>query len=398
VVDPSAPGVSIKKIPIADGQVRVGGTAKGEKVRVYDHVNVEFTNVSLTSKIPFTITAKTPGGGTLDLHGDAGPLDARDAAATPLHATVDLQQLDVASTGFIDPASGLAGTVAFKGAVDSDGRVVTSKGTLNASKMRFMPGGSPAAVPFAVDYAADYNPATQRGALKQGDVHVGKATAHLAGTYDVSGQTPQLRLKLTGQQMAATELQSALPALGIVLPSGSSLRQGTLDTDLSINGPADRLVIAGPLSLANAVIAGFDLGSKMSAVAALAGVPKTNDTVIRSLSAAVRIAAQGDQIDNLNLVVPSIGTLTGSGTISPQGAMDFAMLVKLAASVPATASVARVASFGQPSNGVPFRIQGTTSNPTFVPDVNRAVKTALTSDETKKKAADAIGGLFRKKK
>jgi hypothetical protein len=58
----------------------------------------------------------------------------------------------------------------------------------------------------------------------------------------------------------------------------------------------------------------------------------------------------------------------------------------------------RAASLGQPSSGVPFRIQGTTGNPVFVPDVSRAVKTALTSEDTKKKAADAIGGLFRKKK
>jgi AsmA protein len=264
--------------------------------------------------------------------------------------------------------------------------------------MRFMPGGSPSAVPFEVDYEADYTPATERGALKQGDVHVGKATARLTGNYDVSGETPQMRMKLTGQQMAVTELQAALPALGITLPSGSSLRQGTLDTDLAINGPVDRLVISGPLSIANAVVAGFDLGSKMSAVAALAGLAKTSDTAIQSLAAGVRIAAQGDQIDNLNLVVPSIGTLTGSGTISPKGAIDFAMLAKLAASTGAAASVTRVASLGQPSNGVPFKIQGTTSNPSFVPDLSRAVKSALTSDDTRKKAADALGGLFKKKK
>jgi AsmA protein len=392
--------VSIRTIAITDGEVRVGtaGARGGDKIRVYDHVNVEFTNVSLTSKIPFTVTAKTPGGGTLDLHGDAGPLNQRDAAATPLHATVDLKQLDVATTGFIDPASGLAGTIAFAGAVDSDGRAVTSKGKLNASKMKLMPGGAPAAVPFEVDYDTEYTTATQRGALKQGDVHVGKAIAHLTGSYDVTGETPQVKLTLAGQQMAITELQAALPALGIVLPSGSSLRQGTLDTTLGISGPVDRLVITGPLSLANAVVAGFDLGSKMSAISALGALPKTSDTAIQSLSAAVRVAAQGDQIDNLNVIVPSIGTLTGSGTISDKGALDFAMLVKLSASSGATASVARVASLGQPSNGVPFKIQGTTSNPTFMPDVSRAVKSALTSDETKKKAADVLGGLFRKKK
>src|SRR5262245_28876189 len=66
---PSSSGgdVTIEKITIADGQVRVGTTAKGDKVRVYDHVDVEVTGVSQTAKIPFTVTAKTPGGGTLDL-------------------------------------------------------------------------------------------------------------------------------------------------------------------------------------------------------------------------------------------------------------------------------------------------------------------------------------------
>src|SRR5579862_409239 len=185
----SGADVSIRKITIADGQVRVGSTgasAGRDKVRVYDHVNVELTNVSLTSKIPFTVTATTPGGGTLDLHGEAGPIDARDAAATPLHATAELKQLDVASTGFVDPASGLAGTIAFKGAVDSDGRVLESKGTLSASRMRLMPGGAPASTPFEVDYDADYTPATQHGAIKQGDLHVGKAIARITGSYDVS--------------------------------------------------------------------------------------------------------------------------------------------------------------------------------------------------------------------
>ena len=378
---PSGGGdVTIEKIAIADGQIRIGTTAKGDKVRVYDHVDVELSDVSQTSKIPFRVKATTPGGGTLDLHGDAGPLNARDAAATPLHATADLRQVDVASTGFIDPASGLAGTIGFEGAIDSDGKVMTSKGTLTASQMRFMPGAGTSAVPFAVDYETDYTPTTQHGAIKRGDLHVGKATAHLTGTYDVSGVTPLVRLKLAGQQLAATELQAALPALGITLPSGSSLKQGTIDTDLAIAGPIDHVLVTGPLSLANATVSGFDLVSQMSAIGALAGRPKSADTTIQTLSAAVRVAAQGNRIDNLILLVPAIGAMSGSGTISPQGAMDFAMLAKLS------------------STSVPFTVRGTTSHPTFAPDVSRAVKAALTSPDNQKKAADAIGGLFRKKK
>ena len=56
-------------------------------------------------------TAKTPGGGTVTLDGKAGPVNVIDAADTPFQATAVVSHLDVASTGFIDPASGLAGLI-----------------------------------------------------------------------------------------------------------------------------------------------------------------------------------------------------------------------------------------------------------------------------------------------
>lgn len=393
----TAAGALIQKIVIAGGQVVIGNSPPRGKPRVYDGVNVEVANVSLTSRFPFRATARTPGGGTLELNGEAGPIDVNDAAATPLQATVAVTQLDIASTGFIDPASGLAGVIEFTGALTSDGRVLTSKGNMKSTRARLVPGGSPASVPFEVDYESEYTAKAQRGVLKRGDLHIGKATARLTGDYDLAGETPAIRMKLAGPKMAVTELQAALPAIGVTLPSGASMRQGTLDTELTITGPIDRLVIAGPVTLSNAAMAGFDLGAKLAPVAALAGLPHTGETVIQTLGAAVRVAAQGTQVDNLNLVVPIIGTLTGSGTISPQGAIDFAMLARLAASGRAVGGVARVASLGQPANGVPFRIQGTTSNPVFAPDVGRAVKNVVTSAETKKKATELLGGLFRKK-
>jgi hypothetical protein len=72
------------------------------------------------------------------------------------------------------------------------------------------------------------------------------------------------------------------------------------------------------------------------------------------------------------------------------------MLVKL------TGQLAQVGSFSQPANGVPFRIQGTTASPIFVPDVGRVVGDAvqgfLKDPESAKKAASVLGGLFGGKK
>ena len=98
--------------------------------------------------------------------------------------------------------------------------------------------------------------------------------------------------------------------------------------------------------------------------------------------------------------------MTGAGTISPQGALNFAMVAKVreGAIATPTAGLARVVSYGHTS-GVPFRIQGTTKNPSFVPDMGRLVtsatdslKEAAKNPDNIKKAADALSGLFGRKK
>lgn len=55
-----------------------------------------------------------------------------------------------------------------------------------------------------------------------------------------------LNLKLSAPDMPVDELEAMLPAVGVVLPSGSKLKAGTLLDDLAISGPLDKLVIAGP--------------------------------------------------------------------------------------------------------------------------------------------------------
>ena len=77
-------------------------------------------------------------------------------------------------------------------------------------------------------------------------------------------QIPELRNKMTLLQ----DLQAALPALGIILPKGSSLQTGTLSTNLNIQGPLRQLVTTGNVGLFNAKLAGFDMGSKMAALSA----------------------------------------------------------------------------------------------------------------------------------
>jgi AsmA protein len=392
-----AMSVVIQKITIVGGQVVVATVGTQGKERVYDDVNVEVSAVSFTSRFPLQATAKTPGGGSAKLDGQAGPFNPIDAARTPFQASVDLERLDIASTGFVDPrSSGLAGIVSFSGAWDSDGNTLKSKGKVTAAGLQLVAGASQSRVPVEIDYASDYTASAQRGVLTENDVHIGNAVARLTGDYNFVGDTPSVRMTLVGQKMPVTDLEAALPAIGVTLPSGASLKQGTLDTNFAINGPVDRLVITGPIHLADAKMAGFDLGRKLAAVAALAGLPKNGETVIDTVTSTLRVGPHGIQVDALNVIAPSIGTLRGSGTIAPGGAIDFTMLATLTGSGALAGGLSRLGSLGQPANGIPFRIQGTTSNPVFAPDVRKAAGNALKSGE--RKATEHLGDLVKRKK
>lgn len=101
-------------------------------------------------------------------------------------------------------------------------------------------------------------------------------------------------LRLNAPDMSVDELEAMLPALGIAIPSGSQLQGGTLSAALGTAGPVDKLVIRGPVRLTNTKLAGFDLGSKLGALAALAGKASPGrDTTIQNASLNARVAPEG---------------------------------------------------------------------------------------------------------
>jgi AsmA protein len=285
-----------------------------------------------------------------------------------------------------------------------------SKGKLKADKIKLAVQGSPARVPVNIDYDTDYDLKRETGILKQGNVHVGKALANLSGTYDTAGAEATVQMKLNGQGMAVPDLEGTLPAVGVTLPSGASLESGTLDANLAISGPVDKLVITGPVNLSNAKLAGFNLKSKLGALSSFTGLGGGSgaDTEIQTLSATMRVAPDGTHAENLNLVVPSIGTITGNGNVSSSGQLNCKMNAKLVASNSAVGSLtSAISSFGGGGNskgaGIPFTITGTTSNPVFVPDVSGMVGNMVKGQSgaatgAASTASGIIGGLLNRKK
>ena len=410
VSSPSTPGnLSIAKLSVNDGKLIVGNANSKAKPHIYDKVNIKVTNFSLTSQFPFSLTAKLPAGGDADISGNAGPINATDAAKTPFDAKVKVNNMDIVASGFIDPASGIAGLANFDGTLNSNGSMAKAVGTFTGNKLQFSPKGSPAPKTVVIKHTVDVDLDKQSGNVTQGDVEIGKAVAHLTGAFKTEGETQVLNMKLNAPNMPVEELQAMLPALGVVLPSGSQLKGGTLSADLSIVGPIDKLVITGPVKLADTKLSGFDLGSKLGALSAFAGKAVSNpDTSIQNFSTNARVAPEGTRADNLNLTVPAIGVITGAGTVSPSGALAFKMLANLHGGM--AGGLAQVAGMSSGKGGIPFSIAGTTSKPEFVPDIKgmasgiagNALQGVMNGGKVPGaktgSAMDALGGLLGKKK
>jgi AsmA protein len=421
----TAPGdFSVQKFTLNDGRITVGSTAS-QKRSTYDHVNIVASNFSMTSKFPVTVTASLPSGGTFKLDGTAGPIDQADASLTPIDAKLDITALDLASTGFVDSSAGLGGLLDLSANLSSQNGEAETKGNAKISKALFIAGGSSAGVPVTVDFDTKYNLRKSAGVLEPSTLKIGSAAAHLNGTYETAGEATVVNIKLDAKDMPAKDLEAFLPALGIILPKGTSLQAGTLNANLNLAGPLSKLITTGDVGLFNGKLAGFDLGSKMSSVASLAGIKSGKDLDIQKLTTNLRMAPDGLKAENFVAVLPSVGNLSGAGTVDSKNNLDFKMAATLTSTLGDVGSPVSDVSglLGKATGGgggcktgttVPFLIHGTTTDPKFIPDVGGLAAGMLKSQlgcaaglgsgagkDVGKAPADAIntlGGLFKKKK
>ena len=432
----SAEAVSIGKLRLEDGQITLGNT-NSRKRTVYSKVNLTASDVAMKNSFPVLFSLQGPGGGTMKIDGKVGPVDADDAALTPQNVKLTINGLNLASTGFLDPSLGLGGLVDMDANLVSDKGQMATKGQLKLSKAVLVAGGSPSGVPAVVNFDTKYDMVKGTGVLHPSTLSIGNAKSNLSGTYKSEGDAFAVDLKITGDSLPATDLESFLPALGINLPDKSRLSAGTMNTNLHVTGPTDKLVTDGTIGLFNGKLAGFDLGKKLSGIGALAGIKSGSDLIIEKFTTNLHMATTGLRADNMDAVVPALGSMVGNGTVDAKNNLDF----KLVATVNNAVATAAAGSMGGGLGGdvgkmlgggaaacknggikVPLQIHGTTASPLFVPDIGGAAASLLKSEfscagsggaggltnaagalagGSKGSTADTInqlGGLFGKKK
>ncbi|HXS94266.1 MAG TPA: hypothetical protein VN736_06645 [Candidatus Limnocylindrales bacterium] len=162
--------------------------------------------------------------------------------------------------------------------------------------------------------------------------------------------------------------------------SFSQPQGGAATGALAMEGPADRLVTVGSVALNRSRLTRFDLPKKMETIERLAGVKGGADTEIETLSADVRVGPEGASANDMKLVLPAIGELSGAGSVSPANELDF----KMRAIVHTSGVMAAVAD-----TPIPFTVQGTCADPVFRPDLNAVAA------EKVKSVGKSAGGLLR---
>ena len=432
----SAESLSIGKLRLEDGQITLGNT-NSRKRTVYTKVNLTASDVAMKNNFPVLFSMELPGGGSMKIDGKIGPVDAQDAALTPQNVKLTISGLNLSSTGFLDPSLGLGGVADMDANLVSEKGEMATKGQLKLSKAVLVAGGSAAGVPAVINFDTKYDLVKGTGVLHPSTLSIGNAKSNLSGTYRSEGDAFTMDVKITGEGLPATDLESFLPALGINLPDKSRLSAGTMNTNLHVSGPTDKLVTDGTIGLFNGKLAGFDLGKKLSGIGTLAGIKSGSDLIIEKFTTNLHMATTGLRADNLDAVVPALGSMVGNGTVDAKNNLDF----KLVATVNNTVATAAAGSMAGGMGGtvgkmlgggaaacknggikVPLQIHGTTSSPQFVPDIGGAAASLLKSEfscagsggagglasaagalagGSKGTAADTVnqlGGLFGKKK
>lgn len=389
---PTETSVVLDRLKISNATIEVAPGRSGSQPMTLKNIDVDLKNVSFDGAMSFVLSARTDAG-KLEIKGDAGPMNRANPDQTPFHATITAKKADLAQIASLGSSSGLAGILNLDGTVTSDGKTMHSEGKASADRLRLVPGAQPARETVSVRYQTDYTVAKKAGVIRNSAIIAGKSSASLSGTYDAHGDNLIVHIKIAGNQLPLDSVEGVLPALGVVLPGGSRIHGGTVNANLSIDGPVDRVVTSGKAQIANAHLAGFDLGSKLSSLPGMSAAKGGSDLSISTLGTNLRIAPEGTHISGFDGVFAGIGSITGDGDVTSDNHLQFKMVARVASNGAVRFGLNHVGLKNLP-NDVPFQVVGTTSMPVIIPDLSgmakntgKAVAKSTAKNELKKLAS-----------
>lgn len=378
-LNPVLPNLAVSLITVVDGRAVVESLPAAEPLLVYKHLNLSVKQFSFAKQFPFNVSASLPGDGAVTVTGSAGPINRNDAAMTPMDGQLLIKHLQPVAAGLLDANVGVSMLADIDVRVTSDGHMLTSNGKIRMDHLQLRKSGRPAPNSVDLDYNVTHGLDDNIGQIRDATVNTGNVRIDMSGSYQLRTSSPVVDLKLAGQSLPIDELQALITAAGVKLPDGAVLKGGTMDITLAIKGPATALLITGPVEINDTHLVGFDLGSKLQGIAALTGVKTGHATDFERLRLTLRTTNTGTKLDHIYALIPAMGELVGSGTVSPASELNLHLTVKAPratgiekAGVAFLTKMNELAGSGGKSagaKGVPILVQGSANNPVITVDV-----------------------------
>lgn len=329
--------------------IRAGDGAQPVTLR---HVAADFPHFSASAETMFQISGDVDGGGTLKLNGKAGPLLWRDgSAALPMSLLVNARKLALGSSGLAARiAGGLDGDFSLDATIESDGTILSAAGNAEIARLKLARSAEASPDPLPVEFALRHALESDRGQIDRCDLRLGKGSAILTGEYSIADGPPTAELAIAARGVAAAPFGHILAAAAFPLPRAANTDGGVVFLDASLEGALDRPAIRGTVTANNIRLDGFDLAERLAAVSGLDALRISRDTEVAGLSA--KFASRpggGVAVESIELELPEVGRMSGSGAIADGGALDFRM----------------TAWRGSGSVPIPFIVRGASVSPIF---------------------------------
>ncbi len=333
-----------------------------------DSSPIQLRNLRLTSPAaslqmnnPFTLAGSVMGGGSFNVEGRAGPMQWDiSRPMIPISALLHASKVDLGRARFFATGASVAGLLSLDFSIESDGRLLRLDGQAKAEKLRLSASGSPASEPAQAVFTLSEDLNTGAGTLNRCDFRVSKGSASLTGKFSTGSAATTLDLRLDISDAPATGLAPYLPTLGFPLPGSAGMVGGSVSSALQVHGTLDRPLLTGSMSVIGARLTGFDLSHRLAPVDGLNATGLESEFEVISWQSSLKTAPQGLNLENLQIAIAGLGSLSGHGTIASDGGVDFQM------------SGIRGLT-GPKGTPIPFVVRGSTRDPVFLPGASHSV-------------------------
>lgn len=258
---PSARQFSLAKLAISDGQVALTDLQAGQPRALYDHIDASVLDFAPDKPFSFDAAAHLPGQGTQEirLQGQGGPIVRDQPAATPLHGTLDLKQVEIASLRkFLNsPALTTAdGVLSGQTKISSESGALAAAGRMNLQNAQVS--GRILGYPITADYDLRDDLATDMITIRNTTLTLGSTPILVSGTVNTKPTPAQVDIRLRAANVSITEAAKLAAASGVGLAPGATVT-GNVSADMQARGAANKPALSGSISGRDVQISGKDI-------------------------------------------------------------------------------------------------------------------------------------------